>query len=193
MKYVGKTLYDKIDQNEHGQYHFGVSCLVLDREDYPWIGMMGPSIYRFNGKRYDNWISAPSDMVEGDCGVGDESPRPFVFDRNNHIWIPSPKGVSRFEKGAWREYDLRGLGQEYGASEVAVDSSGRIWAHGSTQESILYFAGGKLINPVCNSPIMYVSGIRVEQMTAGPANRMFFVLSYSSGDYIGVYVYEPIL
>lgn len=170
---------------------FGASCLENDREGYPWIGVMGPSIVRFNGTELDKALAVPAGPPSDLPGQDDSAPQHICFDADNNPWVDYPLGVACWKDGAWTEHDLSRYGFDFGVAQLAADDRGIIWASNGGRGLVCYDGIG-WYEPEILGNDMPEDSWWIAQMTAGPDGSMIFKLASEFPAAIKAYACLPV-
>ena len=189
LKHSAGQFAQAVSDREWQTRVFGISCFTLDRQGFPWIGMMGPAIIRFNGTELDNWLGVPTGPPTDEPGQDDSAPKNLCFDSNNNPWVDYPLGAACWINGAWVEHDLTGYGFEWGVSHLATDDQGIIWASNGG-DRVLCFDGEEWYVPEIQGGDFTPEGAWIADMITGPNGSMLFEIA-SEGDfgaYIKVYI-----
>ncbi|HOY84036.1 MAG TPA: hypothetical protein PLQ80_01910 [Candidatus Syntrophosphaera sp.] len=190
LKYDGKFKQMVSDMEWQAQA-FGASCLQIDRKGFPWIGVMGPGIVRFNGTELDSGLGVPTGPPSDEPGQDDAAPQFICFDADNNPWVDYPMGVACWNNGTWVEHDLTQYGFEWGVSHLAADDQGIIWVSDGGQ-SVLCFDGDGWYKPEILGGNPPNDDWWIAQMIAGPDDSMLFLLASESPAYIEAYVCQPV-
>lgn len=192
LKHSAGQFAQAVSDREWQTKVFGVSCLQIDRQGFPWIGMMGPAIIRVNGTELDNSKGVPTGPPTDEPGQDDTAPHYLCFDADNNPWVEYPLGAACWKNGAWVEHNLTGYGFEWGASLLAADDQGIIWASNGG-DRVLCFAGEEWYVPNIQGGDFTPKGSWIADMITGPKGSMLFTIA-SEGDlgaYIKVYICQP--
>jgi pimeloyl-ACP methyl ester carboxylesterase len=190
LKYINGKFDQVVSDQIWQTLAFGVNCLQIDRQDFPWIGKMGPGIARFNGGELDINEGVPSGPHIDDPGWEDSAPRALCFDSDNNLWVDYPLGAACWKNNTWVEHDLTGYGFESGVSSLAADDSGTIWASDGGRR-VICFDGTGWYEPELQGLDLSRGNQWIAQMTAGPGGSMLFVLASESPACMKGYIYQP--
>ncbi len=192
MRYDGLEFTPMVSDMEWQTQVFSASLLEIDRQGYPWIGVMGPGVIRFNGVNLDSGMGVPTGPPSDEPGQDDAAPQCLCFDLDNNLWVDHPGGASRWKDGAWQEFYLYELGFRGPAVHLETDTRGLVWACNGGQR-VACFDGEKWFEPeISSGPDISDADLQVTDMVAGPDGSMLFALSTVSGDMSGVYILKPV-
>ena len=136
------------------------NCLTISKGGDIWFGTFSVGAYGQIGNRWKNFSSdslLPADDVKdiaigkngakwfgtkegliklqnGDTtsfnGLGNMKVKGITITRKGNVWLAIGNGVARYDGQSWKTYTSIGSGTFQSAKEIAVDSSGTVWAVG---------------------------------------------------------------
>ncbi|MCK4645895.1 MAG: peptidoglycan DD-metalloendopeptidase family protein [Candidatus Aminicenantes bacterium] len=101
---------------------YGISSIVIDKENNMWFGTYGGGVSIFEGTNWTTYNTSNS-------GLAGDSVQAIAEDSGGNLWFGTwDGGVSRFDGTNWTTYDTSNSGLAYDrVRSVAIDSAGNLW------------------------------------------------------------------